>query len=184
MCDECGAICLGSSDECFRCFSPKSTGARPVSRQVTAVEDAGPRPCLDGYANEAIHGATATAALNVESTPPAAYYARAAPKRPESFRVAALLRAEQPRSNRRPQSASRKPSGSHETRVAPRNQADDDHKDAIAQLKAEQQARREAAEAQRLAERQERQARRDAQNAARLVTIHAEEEDSAVRSSA
>ena len=154
VCEECGAISLGSSFECFRCYAPKPCGATVVGRQVTAVEDAGPRPCLDAHADSTIHGATSTAALHVVATPPAAYYARAAPKKPESLRLAALMSTEAPRKASQP--ANRKSNPAHAG----------NHKDAIAQLKAEQQMKREAAEEKRTEERRARQLMREGRSEA------------------
>lgn len=79
VCGACGAIVLGSSVNCFACDEPRSASARLAGRQVTPIEDAGPRPTLDGP--DVVGFASADAAVDVETTKRAAYYAAAASER-------------------------------------------------------------------------------------------------------
>lgn len=160
VCAGCHAINLGQRQSCFSCGAVKCANARAATRQVTEIDEAGPPPRMTDTSAAGLHLASTDAACNVEGTRPAAYYAEAAARRggfkPESFRVRASEavtaggRGHGARSGQRP-----------------RGDASVSHRDAIAALKADQQARRAAAEAQRAEERRERQRRREATGDAR-----------------
>mmetsp|Transcript_17365 Transcript_17365/g.58424 ORF Transcript_17365/g.58424 Transcript_17365/m.58424 type:complete len:226 (-) Transcript_17365:18-695(-) len=163
VCAACGAINLGQRQSCFSCGAVKCANARAATRQVTEIDEAGPPPRMTDTSAAGLHLASTDAACNVEGTRPAAYYAEAAARRggfkPESFRVRASEAV----------AAGGRGRGSHGARPGqrPRGDASVSHQDAIAALKAEQQARRAAAEAQRAEERRERQRRREATGDAR-----------------
>ena len=186
VCAACDAINLGQRQSCFSCGAVKCANARAATRQVTEIDEAGPPPRMTDTSAAGLHLASTDAACNVEGTRPAAYYAEAAARRggfkSESFRVraseavAAGGRGHGARSGQRPH-----------------GDASVSHRDAIAALKADQQAaassaaapkraaslpapltvrtlaqaRRAAAEAQRAEERRERQRRREATGDAR-----------------
>ena len=186
VCAACDAINLGQRQSCFSCGAVKCANARAATRQVTEIDEAGPPPRMTDTSAAGLHLASTDAACNVEGTRPAAYYAETAARRggfkSESFRVraseavAAGGRGHGARSGQRPHG---------DSSVS--------HRDAIAALKADQQAaassaaapkraaslpapltvrilaqaRRAAAEAQRAEERRERQRRREATGDAR-----------------
>mmetsp|Transcript_21122 Transcript_21122/g.68599 ORF Transcript_21122/g.68599 Transcript_21122/m.68599 type:complete len:223 (+) Transcript_21122:131-799(+) len=160
VCAACGAINLGQRQSCFSCGAVKCANARAATRQVTEIDEAGPPPRMTDTSAAGLHLASTDAACNVEGTRPAAYYAEAAARRggfkPESFRV-------------RASEAVTAGGRGHGARPGqrPRGDASVSHRDAIAALKADQQARRAVAEAQRAEERRERQRRREATGDAR-----------------
>uniref|UniRef100_A0A7S3RNK1 RanBP2-type domain-containing protein n=1 Tax=Emiliania huxleyi TaxID=2903 RepID=A0A7S3RNK1_EMIHU len=160
VCAGCHAINLGQRQSCFSCGAVKCANARAATRQVTEIDEAGPPPRMTDTSAAGLHLASTDAACNVEGTRPAAYYAEAAARRggfkPESFRV-------------RASEAVTAGGRGHGARPGqrPRGDASVSHRDAIAALKADQQARRAAAEAQRAEERRERQRRREATGDAR-----------------
>lgn len=186
ICAACDAINLGQRQSCFSCGAVKCANARAATRQVTEIDEAGPPPRMTDTSAAGLHLASTDAACNVEGTRPAAYYAEAAARRggfkPESFRV-------------RASEAVTAGGRGHGARPGqrPRGDASVSHRDAIAALKADQQAaassaaapkraaslpapltvrtlaqaRRAAAEAQRAEERRERQRRREATGDAR-----------------
>ena len=189
VCAGCDAINLGQRQSCFSCGAVKCANARAATRQVTEIDEAGPPPRMTDTSAAGLHLASTDAACNVEGTRPAAYYAEAAARRggfkPESFRVRASEAV----------AAGGRDRGGHgaRPRQRPRGDASVSHRDAIAALKADQQAaassaaapkraaslpapltvrtlaqaRRAAAEAQRAEERRERQRRREATGDAR-----------------
>mmetsp|Transcript_18257 Transcript_18257/g.60384 ORF Transcript_18257/g.60384 Transcript_18257/m.60384 type:complete len:223 (+) Transcript_18257:131-799(+) len=160
VCAGCHAINLGQRQSCFSCGAVKCANARAATRQVTEIDEAGPPPRMTDTSAAGLHLASTDAACNVEGTRPAAYYAEAAARRggfkPESFRV-------------RASEAVTAGGRGHGARPGqrPRGDASVSHRDAIAALKADQQARRAVAEAQRAEERRERQRRREATGDAR-----------------
>ena len=172
MCD-CGAIALGSSHECFMCGLPKPAGARSVVRQVTDAADAGPPPTLAPMAQADIHIASAEAASTVEATRPAAYYAATAAQKgsfcAQTFRTAALNRVISEQGALQSKARDRCATSKHGRCKTAGASTPGEHKAAIDQLKAEQQARREAAESQKAEERRERERRRQARVAAQQL---------------
>ena len=139
VCAACGAINLGQRQSCFSCGAVKCANARAATRQVTEIDEAGPPPRMTDTSTAGLHLASTDAACNVEGTRPAAYYAEAAARRggfkPESFRVRASEAV----------AAGGRGRGGHGARPGqrPRGDASVSHQDAIAALKAEQQAARQ-----------------------------------------
>ena len=139
VCAGCDAINLGQRQSCFSCGAVKCANARAATRQVTEIDEAGPPPRMTDTSAAGLHLASTDAACNVEGTRPAAYYAEAAARRggfkPESFRVRASEAV----------AAGGRGRGGHGARPGqrPRGDASVSHQDAIAALKAEQQAARQ-----------------------------------------
>ena len=133
VCAGCHAINLGQRQSCFSCGAVKCANARAATRQVTEIDEAGPPPRMTDTSAAGPHLASTDAACNVEGTRPAAYYAEAAARRggfkPESFRV-------------RASEAVTAGGRGHGARPGqrPRGDASVSHRDAIAALKADQQA--------------------------------------------